>query len=106
VKLPEGLRRTPLTPSIDASPRPSPADDPRSGHERRVPGLPGGAWITNRIDARAADRHDGARMDQATTLGADFVESDSFSDQQRVGYGFSEWMRVLCSGFRAAAAPD
>ena len=42
VELPERLRRTPLTPTIDASPRPSPADDPRSGHERRVPGFPGG----------------------------------------------------------------
>ena len=32
----------PPTPTIDASPRPSPADDPRTGAERRVPGLPGG----------------------------------------------------------------
>ena len=42
VEVPERLRRGPLTPTIDASPRPSPADDPRSGHERRVPGTPGG----------------------------------------------------------------
>jgi hypothetical protein len=42
VEIPVALRRGKLTPTIDASPRPSPADDPRSGHERRVPGLPGG----------------------------------------------------------------
>lgn len=42
VRLPEALRRGKLTPTIDASPRPSPADDPRSGHERRAPGFPGG----------------------------------------------------------------
>jgi hypothetical protein len=42
VVLPKELRRQPLTPTIDASPRPSPADDPRSGHERRTPGMPGG----------------------------------------------------------------
>jgi hypothetical protein len=42
VLLPKDLQRSPLTPSIDASPRPSPAEDPRSGHERRVPGIPGG----------------------------------------------------------------
>jgi hypothetical protein len=42
VSLPEALRRTPLTPTIDATPRPSPADDPRTGHERRLPGIPGG----------------------------------------------------------------
>ena len=42
VEIPENLRRGPLTPTVDASPRPSPADDPRSGHERRAPGGPGG----------------------------------------------------------------
>jgi hypothetical protein len=42
VELPPELRRVQLTPTIDASPRPSPADDPRTGAERRVPGLPGG----------------------------------------------------------------
>ena len=42
VELPPELRRVPLTPTIDASPRPSPADDPRTGAERRAPGLPGG----------------------------------------------------------------
>jgi hypothetical protein len=42
VQLPPQLRRAPLTPTIDASPRVSPADDPRTGHERRVPGTPGG----------------------------------------------------------------
>jgi hypothetical protein len=43
VALPEALRREPLTPTISSAPRPSPADDPRTGHERRVPGFPGGA---------------------------------------------------------------
>jgi hypothetical protein len=42
VQLPPELAREPLTPTIDAGPRPSPADDPRTGHERRVPGTPGG----------------------------------------------------------------
>jgi hypothetical protein len=42
VQVPERLRRGPLTPTVDASPRPSPADDPRTGNERRLPGLPGG----------------------------------------------------------------
>jgi hypothetical protein len=42
VELPPELRRGPLTPTIDARPRPSPADDPRTGAERRIPGLPGG----------------------------------------------------------------
>jgi catechol 2,3-dioxygenase-like lactoylglutathione lyase family enzyme len=31
-----------LTPTVEAKPRPSPADDPRTGNERRMPGLPGG----------------------------------------------------------------
>ena len=44
VLVPEALRRGPLTPTIDTSPRPSPADDPRSGHERRAPGGPGGLF--------------------------------------------------------------
>jgi hypothetical protein len=42
VALPEGLRRGPLTPSVEARPRPSPADDPRTGNEQRLPGMPGG----------------------------------------------------------------
>jgi hypothetical protein len=42
VEVPEHLRRGKLTPTVDARPRPSPADDPRSGHERRAPGFPGG----------------------------------------------------------------
>ena len=42
VEMPEQLRAQPLTETIDASPQPSPADDPRSGHEKNVPGLPGG----------------------------------------------------------------
>jgi hypothetical protein len=32
----------PLTPTVGSGPRPSPADDPRTGHERRAPGFPGG----------------------------------------------------------------
>jgi hypothetical protein len=42
IEIPEELRRAPLTETIDASPQPSPADDPRTGNERRLPGLPGG----------------------------------------------------------------
>ena len=42
VEVPEQLRRGRLTPTIEAKPRPSPADDPRTGNERRMPGLPGG----------------------------------------------------------------
>ena len=42
VLLPKDLQRSPLTPTIEAGPRPSPGEDPRSGHERRVPGIPGG----------------------------------------------------------------
>lgn len=61
--------------------------------------------------------------------GFEELESDSFSDRRRVGYRFSvrnpdgrflveqqaylqasdgqiDWMRVLCSGFRPAPAPD
>jgi hypothetical protein len=42
VLLPKELQRSPLTPTIEASARPSAGEDPRSGHERRVPGIPGG----------------------------------------------------------------
>jgi hypothetical protein len=42
VEVPERLRRGQLTPVVEAKPRPSPADDPRTGNERRMPGLPGG----------------------------------------------------------------
>jgi hypothetical protein len=42
VEVPEQLRRGKLTPTVEARPRPSPADDPRTGHERRAPGFPGG----------------------------------------------------------------
>lgn len=42
VELPAELRRGPLTESTEASPRPPTADDPRTGNERRLPGLPGG----------------------------------------------------------------
>jgi hypothetical protein len=40
--VPEQLRRPKLTPTVEAAPKPSPAEDPRSGHERRAPGIPGG----------------------------------------------------------------
>jgi len=42
VQLPEELRREPLIPTVEARPQPSLPDDPRTGHERRVPGTPGG----------------------------------------------------------------
>ena len=44
VEVPAALRRGKLTPTIDAKPRPSPGEDPRSGHERRAPGSPGGLF--------------------------------------------------------------
>ncbi len=42
VDLPQHLRHEKLTPTIEERPRPSRPDDPRTGHERRVPGFPGG----------------------------------------------------------------
>ena len=42
VELPDQLRRGKLTETIEAKPKPSQADDPRTGNERRMPGLPGG----------------------------------------------------------------
>jgi hypothetical protein len=42
VVVPKELQRSPLTPTIDAGPQPSPGEDPRTGHERRIPGIPGG----------------------------------------------------------------
>ena len=42
VEVPASLRRGPLTETVEAKPRPSPADDPRTGNEQRAPGLPGG----------------------------------------------------------------
>ena len=42
VPLPEQLRRPKLTPTIQTQPIPSPADDPRTGHEQRAPGTLGG----------------------------------------------------------------
>jgi hypothetical protein len=42
VPIPEQLRQGSLTETIAAGPQPSPADDPRTGNERRLPGLPGG----------------------------------------------------------------
>jgi hypothetical protein len=42
VALPQDLRHEKLTPTIAARPRPSHADDPRTGNEQRLPGLPGG----------------------------------------------------------------
>ena len=42
VELPEMLRHGKLTPEIEARPRPRHPDDPRTGNEQRMPGLPGG----------------------------------------------------------------
>jgi hypothetical protein len=42
VELPQDLRRGKLTPTVETRPRPSHPDDPRTGHEQRVPGPPGG----------------------------------------------------------------
>jgi hypothetical protein len=42
LELPQGLRHEKLTPTVETRPRPSHLDDPRTGHERRVPGFPGG----------------------------------------------------------------
>jgi hypothetical protein len=42
VGLPPHLRHAKLTPTIEARPRPSQPDDPRTGNEQRMPGLPGG----------------------------------------------------------------
>lgn len=42
VPFPGERKRQKLTPTISTEPEPSPADDPRSGHEQRVPGFPGG----------------------------------------------------------------
>jgi hypothetical protein len=42
VELPDALRRGKLTETIEAKPKPSPADDPRTGHEQRIPGVQGG----------------------------------------------------------------
>jgi hypothetical protein len=44
VELPRHLGHEDLTPTVAASPRPSQPDDPRTGHERRVPGSPGGVY--------------------------------------------------------------
>ena len=40
VPLPVGLRRQPMTPTIEAKPKPPQADDPREAHQRNAPG----AW--------------------------------------------------------------
>ena len=42
VAIPEQLRQGPLNETIEAAPRPSTGDDPRTGNEQRLPGLPGG----------------------------------------------------------------
>jgi hypothetical protein len=42
IEVPERMRRGRLTETIETRPKPSPADDPRTGAERRAPGLPGG----------------------------------------------------------------
>jgi hypothetical protein len=44
VEVPQHLRNEKLTPTIEERPRPSHADDPRTGHEQRAPGFPGGVW--------------------------------------------------------------
>ena len=40
--IPEQLRQGRLTETIAATPRPPQPDDPRTGNEQRMPGLPGG----------------------------------------------------------------
>jgi hypothetical protein len=42
VEVPQHLRHDKLTPTVETRPQPSFQDDPRSGHERRAPGSPGG----------------------------------------------------------------
>jgi len=42
VPIPEQLDHGPLKETIEAAPRPDTGDDPRTGNERRMPGLPGG----------------------------------------------------------------
>jgi hypothetical protein len=42
VPIPEQLQHGKLTETIAATPRPPQADDPRTGNEQRMPGLPGG----------------------------------------------------------------
>jgi hypothetical protein len=42
VPVPERLRRPDYTETVYAGERPSPSEDPRTGHEQRIPGLPGG----------------------------------------------------------------
>jgi hypothetical protein len=42
VVVPEALRRPEYTETVYAGEQPSPAEDPRTGHEQRIPGLPGG----------------------------------------------------------------
>jgi len=42
VPIPDQLRHGAYTETIAATPRPSQPDDPRTGNEQRVPGLPGG----------------------------------------------------------------
>jgi hypothetical protein len=42
VEPPEELSHEEYTETIAATPRPSEPDDPRTGNERRLPGLPGG----------------------------------------------------------------
>jgi hypothetical protein len=42
VELPKHLRNEKLTSTIESRPRPTHPDDPRTGNEQRMPGLPGG----------------------------------------------------------------
>jgi hypothetical protein len=42
IPIPEQLRHGAYSETIEAAPRPSTGDDPRTGNEKRLPGLPGG----------------------------------------------------------------
>jgi hypothetical protein len=44
VLVPEQLRRPDYIETVDAGRQPSPADDPRTSHEQRIPGTAGGLW--------------------------------------------------------------
>jgi hypothetical protein len=41
VAMPDGMRIRPLTPAVEAKPKPPQADDPRSAFDRNV----GGPWV-------------------------------------------------------------
>ncbi|HEX6584291.1 MAG TPA: hypothetical protein VF056_11870 [Thermoleophilaceae bacterium] len=90
---------------------------------------PSRSWEANDRDEVLTLLLDDWFADKDEIDGVEEVESDSFSDRQRVGYRFRvtnpdgqflveqqaylhasdgqiEWMRVVCSGFRPAPAPD